>query len=68
MKKIIAILGCIALLSSLAACDVRKGNSEGVSEKQMAADSSGGFPTHEPYGVGIGAMPGRVDLCDIGRR
>lgn len=61
MKKIIAILGCIALLSSLAACNVRKGDSKGVSEKQMAADSSGGiFPTHEPYGVGIGAMPGRV--------
>lgn len=85
MKKIIAAILAIALLSAVAACGVTPtksnppsgtatvtGNSENgdkktadakVTESKLLQSSrpyDSVFPQHDPYGKGIGAMPGRV--------
>ena len=44
MKKIISAVAAMALCAAV----------------QTNAFASDGFPPHEPYGEGVGAMPGRV--------
>ena len=66
MKRILSLLLSATLLATLPACGQSGKIAE--SEKQKlsahAADSPGGyhpvFPQHEPFGTGVGAMPGRV--------
>ena len=46
MKRIISIFTFIAVLTMTVSC--------------VSADDESIFPSHEPYGEGVGAMPGRV--------
>ena len=59
MKKLLSLTLCVILAVAAAAgtaCSTAVG-SEGVS---MTAATDNVFPSHEPYGKGVGAMPGRV--------
>lgn len=60
MKKVMYILVGMILVLSLAACAKER---EESSDSEMASGKysyNSVFPHHEPYGTGIGAMPGRV--------
>lgn len=60
MKKAMYILAGMILVSSLAACAKKR---EESNDSEMAFEKysyNSVFPQHEPYGTGIGAMPGRV--------
>lgn len=63
MKKIMCVLLSVIAASVLAACGLRQdgqasSTEDGREENTVPYDSV--FPQHEPYGEGIGAMPGRV--------
>lgn len=54
MKKITTILLIILMIISFSLCEENTMNAK----TKIAYD--GIFPTHKPYGTGVGAMPGRV--------
>lgn len=76
MKKIATILCNILMIVSIAACEEKAKSAEvnsyedKIARKKSAEENTmnaktkiaydGIFPAHEPYGTGIGAMPGRV--------
>lgn len=51
MQKALLMFAAGFLLFRLTACETDKANGRSV---------PGGYPRHEPYGTGVGAMPGRV--------
>ncbi len=72
MKKVVCILTGIIFISLLAACgkekEIFKTEEESVSAPESVTKSEyksqypydSVFPQHEPYGKGVGALPGRV--------
>ena len=61
MKEILCMLWSVIMACLLAACGVRQNEQESSSDDGRAANPYDSvFPQHEPYGVGLGAMPGRV--------
>lgn len=67
MRKILCAIIGVIIICSLAACGGQQ-NNDSISERQTEDTESYAskypydsvFPQHEPYGEGIGAMPGRV--------
>lgn len=62
-KVRVFILVIILLLSVMAGCGMNDTQSTETSTKTSPMQSlpyDGKYPQHEPYGTGIGAMPGRV--------
>lgn len=60
MKKAMYILMGMILVLSLAACAKRREESNDSETASVKYSYHSVFPQHEPYGTGIGAMPGRV--------
>lgn len=60
MKKAMYILMGMILVLSLAACAKKREESNDSETASGKYSYHSVFPQHEPYGTGIGAMPGRV--------
>lgn len=59
MQKIVSFFLCLVFLFTFMACDAGAVKNSRVAPAEKEA-SGNGFAAHEPYGAGIGAMPGRV--------
>lgn len=60
MKKVMYILVGMIFVLSLAACAKKRKESSDSETASGKYSYNSVFPQHEPYGAGIGAMPGRV--------
>lgn len=59
MRKFMRLFMSFIIICFLAACGKRQ-NEQKISSAGGRGDHDSVFPEHEPYGEGIGAMPGRV--------
>lgn len=63
MKKWICLVVILSMVCYISACGKKEqgnGNMDGTMSEETGQQYDGIFPEHEPYGTGIGAMPGRV--------